>query len=443
MLEQDTIAAIATATGAGGIGIVRLSGKLVLPIAEQITQRQLKPRFAHYANFYNQNKELLDSGIALYFAAPNSFTGEDCVELQGHGGQIVLQMVLDACLQLGARLASPGEFSYRAFLNNKLDLTQAEAIADLISASSQTAARNALHSLRGDFSHKITQLNNELIQLRVLIEASLDFPEEEIDFLDEHNIATQISTLIAQIDAILQAAAQGVIVQNGMRIVLGGAPNAGKSSLLNALAGYDAAIVTDIAGTTRDILREQIQIDGLLLHLIDTAGLREANNEIEQIGISKAKENFASCDHILLVVDSSSAYDLAALKQNFPANIPLTVVFNKIDLSNKSAKITQQTNNTEIYLSAKTGAGLDLLRNHLKQSAGFMGVSESSFSARKRHVIALRQAKEDLKNAQKQVMSELLAEDLRRASQNLAEITGQFTTDDLLEIIFSSFCIGK
>jgi len=439
--EQDTIVALATANGTGGIGIVRLSGSNALHIAEQISKRKLKPRFAHYVNFYNQHNEIIDNGIVLFFKNPNSFTGEDCVELQGHGGQVVLQMLVQACLNLGARLANPGEFSYRAFLNNKIDLVQAEAISDLISASSNSAARNAMHSLRGDFSHKITVVNKQIIDLHVFLEATLDFPDEEINFVDLEQVQQKITAILKQLNAILLSANISVMVQNGMRVVIAGLPNAGKSSLMNALAGYDVAIVTDIAGTTRDVLRENMQINGIAVQFIDTAGLRIANDVIEQIGIARTHDSLNSANHIVAVIDVNNHYNLAQLRSNFPADVALTFVFNKIDLANITPKIEQINGDTYIYLSAKTKDGLNLLCNHL--TSAFNPAGETSFSARERHITALQQAKQTLLNSINQTLLELIAEDLRTTSKYLSTITGEFTNNDLLTEIFSNFCIGK
>jgi len=437
----DTIAAVATAQGTGGIGIIRISGSNALAIGEQISKTKLKPRFAYYGDFYDIENHLLDSGIALYFKAPHSFTGEDCVELQGHGGQIILQMMLDSCLQLGARLAEPGEFSFRAFLNNKIDLIQAEAISDLISASSQNAAKNALHSLRGEFSNKINEINQQLIKLRVFLEATLDFPDEDIEFIELDSVKQQITIIITKLNAVLATANRGAIIQNGLRVVIAGEPNAGKSSLLNALAGYDAAIVTDIPGTTRDLIREQIYINGITINLIDTAGLRKTTDQIEQLGINRSRDVFHTSDHILVVIDSSRSYDLTSLKNNFPADVKLTLLFNKIDATGMQPKIEQHEQDTHIYISAKTSAGLDLLANHLTQNLHID--NESDFSARKRHITALQQTKIQLEQSLNQALIELIAEDLKLASQSLSSITGEFTTDDLLGEIFSTFCVGK
>jgi len=439
--NQDTIVAIATAQGVGGIGIVRISGKNSLKIAEQITKCQLKPRMAHYTNFYNDNNEIIDSGIALFFVAPNSFTGEDCVELQGHGGQVILHMLVETCLNLGARPAAPGEFSYRAFINNKIDLIQAEAISDLISATSNNAVRNALNSLRGDFSKKINKLNQQIIDLRVFLEATLDFPEEEITFVNNNQVQQKLNIINTELNNLLKKAHHGAIIQNGIRVVIAGAPNAGKSSLMNALAGYDVAIVTDIAGTTRDILRENIQINGIAVQFIDTAGLRKSYDAIEQIGISRALDVLNSANHIVAVIDVSSDYNLSELRGNFPTDTSITFIFNKIDLIGISPKVEQINGDTHIYLSAKTKNGIDLLCNHLTNNLDI--TNETNFSAKMRHINALKQVQKILLNTKEQTLLELIADDLRLASQHLSEITGEFTNDDLLTEIFSNFCIGK
>jgi tRNA modification GTPase len=450
-MHNTTIAAIATAPGRGGIGIVRLSGPHSKTIGEAITGRELRPRHAYFYPFRDAAGQLLDEGIALYFAAPHSFTGEDCVELQGHGGPVVLDAVLQACLQHGAHLAQPGEFSQRAFLNDKLDLAQAEAIADLIDASSQQSARNAMNSLHGVFSQRIHNLVEALTQLRMYVEAAIDFPEEEIDFLSDGNITRQLSNIREQLAHLLRESQQGVLVREGIRVVIAGRPNAGKSSLLNALAEKNTAIVTDIEGTTRDILREHIHIDGLPLHLIDTAGLRANPDEVERIGIERAQAEFAQADRILLVVDYSRELDLTLEKvwPDFIGEVPdqrkLTIIANKIDLR-QTQPSSENGECTILYLSAKSGEGLDLLKQHLKAVAGYTGAGEGSFTARRRHLDALQRAQQFLTQAETQLhygAGELVAEDLRECQQALGEITGQVSADDLLGQIFSSFCIGK
>lgn len=457
ILERDTIVAIATAPGKGGVGIVRLSGEQALTIAKTITQRKsFQARFAHYANFYQagNSEQLLDQGIALYFQAPNSFTGEDVIELQGHGGPVILDAIVQECIKLGARMARPGEFSERAFLNDKIDLAQAEAIADLIDSASLEAAKNAVRSLQGEFSNKIHSLVEQLIHLRLYVEAAIDFPDEDIDFLSDGKVENDLLAIIAELELLLGQAQQGRILQEGMTVVIAGKPNAGKSSLLNALAGFEAAIVTDIEGTTRDVLKEHILIDGMPLHIIDTAGLRDSPDLVEQEGIRRAWQAIHNADAILLVVDSStqaienSATIWPEFTRQLNQNDHLTVIANKCDLNNASAGISQdQQGNTLIHLSAKQKIGIDLLREHLKKIAGFNQQGEGGFTARRRHLDALEKAMTYLQNGKNQLLNagagELLAEDLRYCQQHLNEITGEFTADDLLGRIFSSFCIGK
>ncbi len=448
--HTDTIAAIATAPGRGGVGIVRVSGPKARAIAETVMTQPLKPRYAHYGDFRGQNGELLDQGIALFFPGPNSFTGEDVLELQGHGGPLLLDLLLQQITRQGARLARPGEFSERAFLNDKLDLAQAEAIADLIDAGSEQAARNALHSLQGAFSKRIHQLVEALIHLRIYVEAAIDFPEEEIDFLSDGKVAADLKKIIDDFQQVFADAKQGSIVREGMRVVIAGRPNAGKSSLLNALSGRDTAIVTDIEGTTRDVLREHIDIDGMPLHIIDTAGLRESPDEVERIGIERAWQEIENADRILLIVDSNStaSRDPLEIWPEFVHRLQhperLTLVRNKVDLSGCEEGIIDQQC---IGISAKQGIGLQALKDHLKQAMGFSGNIEGGFTARRRHIIALEQAWQCLSSGQQQLegyaAGELLAEDLRQAQNALSEITGEFTPDDLLGRIFSSFCIGK
>jgi len=452
-LNRDTIAAIATASGLGGVGIVRISGKNAAKIGESIIKRSQKPRVAEYTPFYDANDEVIDVGIALSFAGPNSFTGEDVFELQGHGGRIVLDAVLNRALELGARLARPGEFAERAFLNDKMDLTQAEAIADLIEAGSEQAARSAIQSLQGVFSNKIHQLVDSVIKVRMYVESAIDFPEEEIDFLSDGKILQQIDSILLEFDDILQEAHQGVLLRDGMRVVLVGQPNTGKSSLLNALAGRDSAIVTDIAGTTRDVLKEEIQIDGLPLHIIDTAGLRESADQVEQEGIRRAWVEIEQADAVLVLVDDRDGItsEDKLILSKLPGHLPVTVIHNKIDLSDQSPglHIEDSGNNVQVHikLSAKMAYGLDLLRKHLQQTMGFEKTNETTFLARRRHLDALIRAMEYVQNAKLQLTQtqagELVAEDLRQAQTALSEITGEFTSDDLLGEIFSSFCIGK
>ena len=447
--ENDTIAAIATATGLAGVGIVRISGKNAAKIGEKLLKSLPKPRVADYGPFLDKKGDIIDMGLALYFVAPNSFTGEDVLELQGHGGRVVLDRLLKRTLECGARLAHPGEFAERAFLNDKMDLTQAEAIADLIEAGSEQAARSAIQSLRGVFSEKIHTLVEAIIQVRMHVESAIDFPEEEIDFLSDGKILQQIEAILQKFAAIMQEAKQGVLLRDGMRVVLVGQPNTGKSSLLNALAGRDSAIVTEIAGTTRDVLKEEINIDGLPLHIIDTAGLRESTDKVEQEGIRRAWLEIEQADRILVLVDDREGITAAdkAILQQLPARLPMTVIHNKIDLSNQTAETVTKEQQLHIKLSAKTLQGLDLLRNHLQQSMGFEKTNESPFMARRRHLDALERARDYVRQSKVQLVEvkagELVAEDLRLAQQALSEITGEFSSDDLLGEIFSSFCIGK
>src|SRR5690554_356477 len=455
-LEQDTIAAIATPPGKGGVGIIRLSGSQSQNIALAISGRTaFKPRYAHYANFYqHQDKDkLLDQGIILFFNGPHSFTGEDVVELQGHGGPVILDAILQECIRLGARMARPGEFSERAFLNNKIDLAQAEAIADLIDSASIEAAKNAVRSLQGEFSKKIHHLVEKVIELRLFVEAAIDFPEEEIDFLNDGRVKRKLDAVINECQQLIAQAQQGRILQEGMKVVIAGKPNAGKSSLLNALAGFDAAIVTDIAGTTRDVLKENILIDGMPLHIIDTAGLRDSPDIVEQEGIRRAWQAIDDADAILLVIDASkddinNSDVWPEFTQRLSPHHQLTIIANKCDLTDASASVENNTDGTAvIHISAKQHLGIDLLRNHLKLLAGFQQESEGNFTARRRHLGALEKALDYLDKGNQQLIhtgaGELLAEDLRYCQQHLNEITGEFSADDLLGKIFSSFCIGK
>lgn len=455
LLNTDTIAAIATPAGRGGVGIVRVSGPLVRNVMRSIIGKELAARVAHYGGFFERHEaapQLLDQGIALFFPGPNSFTGEDVLELQGHGGPIILDCLLRETIRLGARLARAGEFSERAFLNDKIDLAQAEAIADLIDSASEQAARSALRSLQGEFSQLIHGLVNSLIALRIYVEAAIDFPEEEIDFLGDGKVAGDIARLLDELQQIERNAKQGSLLREGMTIVIAGAPNAGKSSLLNALAGKDSAIVTPIAGTTRDVLREHIQIDGLPLHIIDTAGLRDSPDEVEREGIRRALREIDNADHVLLVNDSSDStvVDLDALMPSATSirlrEKPLTLIRNKCDLSQQPAQL-ENGSPTTITLSAKTGAGIDLLRQHLKVSVGYRSNGEGTFLARRRHLDALARAHDFLLQAQRELHTsragELVAENLRLSQNALGEITGTVSADDLLGHIFSSFCIGK
>ena len=454
-VPRETIAAIATAQGRGGVGIVRISGPLAGAAAQAIAGRQLTPRYAHYGPMRTADGEVIDEGLALYFPGPNSFTGEDVLELQGHGGPVVLDMLLNRCLELGCRLARPGEFSERAFLNDKLDLAQAEAIADLIEASSAQAARNAVRSLQGAFSRRVDNLTEKLIALRIYVEAAIDFPEEEIDFLADGHVLGMLDDVRDNLSTVMREAGQGALLRDGMTVVIAGRPNAGKSSLLNLLAGREAAIVTDIAGTTRDILREHIHIDGMPLHVVDTAGLRTTDDQVEKIGVERALKAIGEADRVLLVVDASSpeADDPFALWPEFLEQRPdvakVTLIRNKADLTGEAVgMLLSDDGHVTISLSAKDeGQGLELLREHLKACMGYEQTAESSFSARRRHLDALRHASAALEHGRDQLTlagaGELLAEDLRQAQHSLGEITGAFSSDDLLGRIFSSFCIGK
>ncbi|PIT53498.1 tRNA uridine-5-carboxymethylaminomethyl(34) synthesis GTPase MnmE [Snodgrassella alvi] len=458
MMENNpTIAAIATAPGRGGVGVVRLSGKNLLSLAQKLSGGKTPvPRRVMYTDFVDEQGAVIDNGLLLYFAAPASFTGEDVVELQGHGGPVVLQMLLQRCLQLGARLAEPGEFTKRAFLNNKLDLAQAESVADLIDASSQSAARMAVRSLKGAFSQEIHRLVDELITLRMLVEATLDFPEEDIDFLQAADASGKLAQLRSQLDKVLLHAQQGALLREGMNVVLVGAPNVGKSSLLNALAGDDVAIVTDIAGTTRDTVREQITLDGVPVHIIDTAGLRETEDVVERIGIERSQQAVQQADVALILVDQREGINAttAAILAQLPAGLHKIEVHNKIDLTGEdAASVSRETGQLQTFtdaeqviaLSARTGIGLDLLRQVLLQQVGWQGESEGLFLARTRHIQALEQAQQELVNASlcQDNQIELFAEHLRLAQNALNEITGEFSADDLLGVIFSRFCIGK
>ncbi len=441
----DTIAAIATPPGNGGVGIIRISGALVPEIAKNLINKVLTPRQAIYSSFNDDDGMIIDSGISLYFPAPASYTGEDILELQGHGGSVVLDMLLRRVLALGARLANPGEFTERAFLNNKLDLAQAEAVADLIESSTEQSVRSAQKSMQGVFSLQINELVEELTELRIYVEAAIDFVDEEIDFLTDGVVEKRIVNLQQRIAQIQKTAQQGRLLRDGMTVVLAGKPNAGKSSLLNALAGHDAAIVTDIAGTTRDVLKERIQLDGMPLHIIDTAGLRESDNEIEQEGIRRAHQEIKNADKILLLIDARDP-EIESLFSTLPSG-NITRIYNKIDLLGQEPEIKQTEDGTEIYLSIKTGSGMDLLKLHLKQSVGFNEATDNVFIARRRHIEALNKGHEFVESALNQLTGsragELVAEDLRQAQMSLAEITGTVSSDDLLGKIFSSFCIGK
>ncbi|QEL12629.1 tRNA uridine-5-carboxymethylaminomethyl(34) synthesis GTPase MnmE [Kushneria phosphatilytica] len=453
MLDQDTITALATPPGRGGVGIVRVSGARVTEIARAVLGFAPKPRYAHYGPFLGEQGQVLDEGIALFFPGPNSFTGEDVLELQGHGGPVIMDWLLERAVGLGARLARPGEFSERAFMNDRLDLAQAEAIADLIEASSRAAAENAMHSLQGEFSRHVHELVDRLIELRVYVEAAIDFPEEEIDFLGDGRVAAMLEAVRGNLAEVRASAAQGALMREGMSVVIAGRPNAGKSSLLNALTEQETAIVTDIAGTTRDVLREHIHLDGMPLHVIDTAGLRDTPDAVEKIGVQRAWAEIEKADRVLLLVDSreSDATDPMAIWPEFVERLPdpskLTLVRNKIDESGESETPDLSTTPPVIRLSATTGTGVDNLKEHLKGVMGYQATSEGRFSARRRHLDALDRAAHALTHGAEQLAGasagELLAEDLRAAQDALGEITGEFTADALLGEIFDSFCIGK
>jgi tRNA modification GTPase len=445
----DTIAAIATPPGAGGVGIVRVSGALVPDITRELLGRLPKPRRAEWHDFSDGNGVLIDTGLTLYFPAPASITGEHVLELHGHGGPVVMDLLLARVLMLGARPARPGEFSERAFLNGKLDLAQAEAIADLIDSGTAQAARAAVRSLQGVFSERIHALLEQLIALRSWIEAVMDFPDDEIDLLSDDHLGKQMTALVGSIERVMVDAHQGQLLHDGITLVIAGRPNAGKSSLLNTLAGFDAAIVTEIPGTTRDVLRERIQIDGMPLHIIDTAGLHESTDPVEQAGMQRARRAMENADRLLLVIDDQAGYTTgdAAILEALPAGIPHTRIRNKIDLTGRSPGISEVETLVEIALSAHTGAGLDDLRRHLKHCVGFQEHAEGGFSARRRHFDALQRAQthilEGVRLLREQHAAELLAEELREAQQDIGEITGAFTSEHLLDRIFSSFCIGK
>jgi tRNA modification GTPase len=462
MLSNDTdpIVAIATAPGRGGIGVVRLSfGRAGEAAAQQamlaLCGQALAPRHASYAPFIDGNGEALDRGIALYFPAPHSYTGEHVLELQGHGGPIVLQLVLQRAIEagrgFGLRLAEPGEFTRRAFLNDKLDLAQAEAVADLIEASTEAAARSAGRSLEGAFSREIHALVEDVITLRMLVEATLDFPEEEIDFLEAADARGKLAHIRQRLDVVLSEARQGALLREGMSVVLAGQPNVGKSSLLNALAGAELAIVTPIAGTTRDKVAQTIQVEGIPLHIIDTAGLRETEDEVERIGIERTWGEIERADVVLHLLDARAAItpEDKVIAARFPQGVPVVRVWNKTDLEGTPAGVSEGDDHArEINLSAKTGDGIALLRGELLKIAGWQAGAESVYLARERHLIALREARDHLAlaaghaNQQSQVL-DLFAEELRLAQDSLNAITGEFTSDDLLGVIFSRFCIGK
>ncbi len=443
---NDTIAAIATASGAGGIGIVRVSGPLSKQIAAQILGSCPPPRYAAYLDFKQADNELIDRGIAIYYQSPFSYTGEDVLELQGHGGTALMQILLARCIELGARQATPGEFTHRAYLNDKLDLAQAEAVADVINAATTEAAKSAVRSLSGEFSTAINALLAELINLRMYVEACLDFPEEEIDFITQGRVAEKLAANQSALDNIFNKAKQGVLLRDGINVVLIGQPNVGKSSLMNALSGEEIAIVTPIAGTTRDSIKSEIQINGVPLHVIDTAGLRDTDDEVEKIGIARTYRATESAHIALLLIDVAHGIgeQEKSILKRLPKEIVKIWIHNKIDVYKEEAKCIEKDDEVHIYLSAKTGEGLTLLKDHLLSLVGYQYNSEGVFMARARHLSALENVKRHLHNAKQQLnMPELVAEELRLAQLALSSITGEFTPDDLLGEIFSKFCIGK
>lgn len=456
--DSYPIAAIATAPGRGGIGVVRISGKNLGCVMQAVCgTAQLQPRHASYLSFINGDGSIIDQGLAIYFKAPHSYTGEDVLELQGHGGPVVLQMLLARCLEAGRdidlRLAQPGEFTHRAFLNDKLDLAQAEAVADLIEASTEAAAKSATQSLSGAFSATIRALVDQVIQLRMLVEATLDFPEEEIDFLEKSDARGQLARIRESLAHVFSQAAQGALLRDGLNVVLAGQPNVGKSSLLNALAGADVAIVTAIAGTTRDKVTQTIQIEGIPINVIDTAGIREAadaHDEVERIGIERAWHAVEEADVILHMLDASRGPTRAdeQITQRFPGKVPVIRIWNKIDLSGHKPSIDRDQDANHIYLSAAERTGIELLRSELLRIAGWQQTGESLYLARERHLLALKSAGSHLEIAaqladQSDQSLDLFAEELRLAQERLNSITGEFSSDDLLGVIFSRFCIGK
>lgn len=446
MASTDTIAAVATAPGRGGIGVVRISGHGLGAVARTLLGKSLRPRLASLSNFLDHDGTVIDQGIALYFPAPHSFTGEDVLELQGHGGNAVMQRLLKRCLALGARLAEPGEFTKRAFLNDKLDLAQAESVADLIDAASEEAAKSAVRSLQGEFSHAVHEVVERLIELRMLVEACIDFPDEDIDFLQAADALGKLSRVQSQLQHLLFKAKQGSLLREGVHVVLVGQPNVGKSSLLNQLAGDEVAIVTAIAGTTRDTVREEIEIQGVPFHIIDTAGLRDTSCEVEQIGIARTWAAVEKASLALLLLDSRDGITPQdeTILARLPPSLPVVQVFNKIDLLPREAGTENIAGVSRVYVSAKSGAGLDLLRQSLLQMAGWEQTGEGAFMARERHLRALEQARASLENAAENWRQlEFFAEELKLAQNALNSITGEFGADDLLGEIFSRFCIGK
>lgn len=444
--KSDTICALATAYGQSGIGVIRVTGPLSKSISKKILHQDLQPRYAYYGSFFDNDNNLIDKGVAISFPGPNSYTGEDVVEFQGHGGVSVIRKLLATIISLDVRVAEPGEFTKRAFLNGKMDLVQAEAVQDLIQSSSEESALSAVRSLTGEFSEKINQILSELIALRVFVEATIDFSDEEIDFLESHEVSSKLYSLKLTLLNILESANQGAILRDGIHVAIAGKPNAGKSSLLNSLTKQPSAIVTDVAGTTRDVLKETIQIDGMPIHIIDTAGLHNSDNIIEQEGIRRAHTEINNADVVLLVYDASDkSVDLSILPESVKDK-PKIVIKNKIDLTGSKTGIQKIQNNPEISISAKNGDGINIVRKALADFAGLNSNTEGVFLARKRHIIAINETLSFINSAISQLdggASELVAEDLRQAGMHLGQITGEFSSDDLLGQIFSSFCIGK
>ena len=443
-LQQDTIVARATPAGRGGVGIIRISGTAAGDIAVALLGRLPKPRYATYSGFCDTDGTSLDSGIALWFPGPHSFTGEDVLEIQGHGGAVVIDLLLERITALGARLAEPGEFSKRAFLNDKLDLTQAEAIVDLIDSGSRVAARAAQRSLQGEFSHAVMQLNDRITELRIHVEAAIDFPDEDIDFLSDSGLLERVSVVDGAFSELTRSAREGCLLREGATLVLAGKPNAGKSSLLNALSGYSAAIVTDVPGTTRDVIKEHIDLDGLPLSIIDTAGLRTSADIVEQEGVRRTHEQLRQADLAILVIDENNPAEAEELIADMPADLQIIKVLNKCDLINRQPGLSED--GSAIYVSALTGAGLDDLRSLLKQRLGYLPSESGSITARRRHLVILAAALSAFQDGRARLAEgsgELMADDLLRSQNALAEITGEFSSDDLLGEIFSNFCIGK
>lgn len=450
MSHTETIVAAASPPGRGGVGVVRVSGPKTPEIAATLVGELPVARHATLTQFLDSAGDPIDVGLALFFPAPQSYTGEHVFELQGHGGPVIVEALVERCIQLGARRARPGEFTERAFLNGKIDLAQAEAVADLIDAGSRDAARAAMRSLQGEFSGMVQGLTDALIDLRSYVEAAIDFPEEEVDFLGNAELHERLATVRGHFDGVTAAAGQGRLLRDGMTVVLAGRPNSGKSSLLNRLAGYDAAIVTAIPGTTRDILRERIDIDGLPLHVLDTAGLRDSDDLVEREGVRRASAEMSRADRVLFVIDTSNDPMAKAFEEErarLPDDVPVTLVFNKIDLGAGVPVADTWSGPPRVNVSAVTGMGLELLRSHLKDCVSFQTAGNGSISARRRHIEALARARECVESAARQLeqsrAGELVAEDLRAAQRALDEITGIFTADDLLGRIFGSFCIGK